>query len=256
MDLVIAGAGRAGGSLAIALGETEHELVGVLSRSATDLSPVVAWDEELPACHLLVLAVTDAAIALVAERLAPFCSRVGAAVHLSGFTRVDALASIAHRGVATGSFHPLQTLPDPIRGAAALAGSWAAITAPAGLTGRLESLAADLGMSPFDLADDAKPFYHAAATAASNYVVAALGLAEDLFGAAGVPMAAAGPLTGRVVANVFEGGAGVSLTGPIARGDHATVAGQQSAADAVSESVGRQFHAMAEATAERVRDRP
>ena len=62
-----------------------------------------------------------------------------------------------------GSFHPLQTLPDPEIGATRLGGAWVAITADSDLfADRLFALAASIGMHPFELDDAAKPLYHAA----------------------------------------------------------------------------------------------
>jgi predicted short-subunit dehydrogenase-like oxidoreductase (DUF2520 family) len=251
MDLVVVGAGRAGGSIALAADEAGHTVVGVLSR-ARDSGESLAWDEPLPPCDLLILAVSDSAIEAVAERLAPWAGAIPAAVHLSGFVSVSALAALAERDVATGSFHPLQTLPDPVRGAQALAGSWAAVTAGPDLAERLTALGESMGMRAFSLADEAKPLYHAAASAAANYVAEALALSADLARAAGVPFEAMEPLTRSVVDNVFRLGPDASLTGPIERGDTATVRGQLAAVEQESEALAAQFRSMAEATAARV----
>lgn len=250
MDLIIVGMGRAGGSLARAAREAGHRLVGVLSRRGSDIGPVLDWDEPLPGCDLVLMAVSDGAIPEVARRLVPVWPSETPAVHLSGFVSVGALEPLAEAGAAVGSFHPLQTLPDPERGAAALAGAWAAVTAAdPDLSALLEDFAASLGMRPFRLEDDAKPAYHAAAAAAANYVVEALAVASDLVEAAGVDAVVMEPLTRRVVENVFEVGADAALTGPIARGDLATVAGQQQAADQISAGLGAQFRLLARATA-------
>lgn len=253
MDLVIVGMGRAGSSIARAARAAGHTLVGVMGRRRPQMGPVVEWDEELPACDLVIVAVSDSAIREVAERLAPHWPASTPAVHVSGFVPVSALAAVADRGGAVGSFHPLQTLPDGERGAEALAGAWVAVTCEdVALRARLEDLAAGMGMRPFLLADGAKPLYHAAAAAAANYVVEALAVATDLLAAAGVAPAVLQPLTRRVVENVFALGPAAALTGPISRGDIATVAGQQAAADSVSDDLGRQFRLLAEATALRV----
>jgi predicted short-subunit dehydrogenase-like oxidoreductase (DUF2520 family) len=130
-----------------------------------------------------------------------------------------------------------------------LAGSHVAIGGDPLAVDTLTHLAGSLGMSPFLLDDAARPAYHAAAAAASNFVTTALALAADLYESAGVDPTVARPLVERVVANVFETGAGSALTGPIARGDTDTVIGHLTAAKDVSADVGRQFGLMAEATA-------
>jgi predicted short-subunit dehydrogenase-like oxidoreductase (DUF2520 family) len=249
MDLVIVGMGRAGGSLARASVDAGHRIVGILSRRPFDPYASLDWDRPLPPCDLAVISVSDGAIADVAGRLAANWDPSTPAIHVSGFSSVENLAALAQKGASVGSFHPLQTLPDPERGAAALAGAWVAITADDRLRPMLEEYATSLGMHPFPLADESKARYHAAAAAGANYVVEALAVAIDLLAAAGVSAAVMQPLTRRVVENVFETGAEASLTGPIARGDLATVAGQQAAADSVSPELGRQFRLLAQATA-------
>lgn len=230
-----------------------HRLVGTLSRSeSTDPGPALSWDEPLPECDLVIVAVTDAAIGEVAARLAPVWRPETPVVHLSGFTSLSELDPLAATGAAVGSFHPLQTLPDPERGAAALRGAFVAVTAPPDLSETLGSLARSLGLRPFALADEAKPLYHAAAAAAANYVVEALAVAQDLLAAADVDWQVVEPLTRAVVDNVFAMGPSAALTGPIARGDLGTVAGQQAAADSVSVTLGDQFRHLSRATARRV----
>lgn len=247
MDLVVVGPGRAGGSLSRASEAAGHRLVGVLSRQ-TERS-TLSWDEPLPACDLVLIAVSDSAIREVAERLGPHWVASHPAVHVSGFMSVEALRPLAEEGAAVGSFHPLQTLPDPERGAEALAGAWAGVTAGEELRALLKDYAASLGMRAFDLDDDVKPLYHAAAAAAANYVVESLAVASDLLEGAAVPGESIEPLTRRVVENVFGAGADAALTGPIARGDVATVRGQIRAAESVSHRLGQEFRLLAEATA-------
>ena len=223
-------------SLALAFGDAEHEIVGVLGRSsaaeaAAALGAVeLSWDELLPAADLLVIGVRDDAIGEVAERLASRAIGVTAAVHISGSVGVGILNPLADVGLATGGLHPLQSLPDPATGRQKLAGAWAGITATdPDLQTTLADLARSIGMVPFDLADSARPLYHAGASAAANYLVGSLGLAHRLFEAAGVPWEAAGPLVEAVVGNALEMGPEASLTGPIARGDVATVEHQRAA---------------------------
>ena len=185
--------------------------------------------EPIPPVDLVLIAVRDNAIADVAAMLAPLVGDVGAAVHLSGATPVAALAPLAAAGLDTGSFHPLQTLPSPDTGADRLRGAWVAVTAVPPLRETLHALAASFGGRPFDLEDDHKATYHAAAAAAANFPLAALAVSHDLFAAAGVPFEAAQPLVEAVVANAFEHGPRHSLTGPVARGDVGTVAAQLAA---------------------------
>lgn len=234
LRLVIAGPGRAGVAIGLAATRRGHNVVAVVGRDRDHAAAAAealdalsrGGDESIPSCDLLVIAVRDDAITELAAGLAPLSSEVAGAVHLSGLTPVAALAPLANRGIATGSLHPLQTLPTPEAGAGRIAGAWMAVTATDPLRTRLHAFATSMGASPFDLADEAKPLYHAAASAAANFPLADLTMAHDLFESAGVPFEAARPLVEAVVANAFSLGPRAALTGPVARGDVETVAAQ------------------------------
>lgn len=250
MKLIIVGPGRAGGSIALAAAGRGHEITGVLSRSGGHgYGPELGWDQQLPAADILLVAVRDDSIAQVAGALAPIAGSVPVAAHLSGFTPVTALRPLSDAGLAIGGFHPLQTLPDPERGAAALPGAYVGIGGDPSARSALTGLAASLGMNPFGLEDEHRPVYHAAAAAASNFVVTALETAGDLMTAAGIDPAVTRPLVEQAVANVLGGDGAPALTGPIARGDASTVVGQLRAAAGVSDDIGDQYRLMAEATA-------
>lgn len=237
MRIALVGPGSAGTALALAMQQAGHDIVAVVARhperageaarglGAVPLSP----GDPIPAADVIIIAVRDGAIADVAETLAPFVADAGGVVHVSGATSVGALGPIADAGVPTGSFHPLQTLPSAEAGAQRLGGAWIAVTAPSPLRETLYELAESIGGHPFDLNDEQKAAYHAAAAAAANFPIAALTVAHDLFAAAGVPFDAARPLVEAVVANAFEHGPASSLTGPVARGDTDTVAAQLAA---------------------------
>jgi predicted short-subunit dehydrogenase-like oxidoreductase (DUF2520 family) len=250
LRLIVIGPGRAGGALAIAATGAGHEIVGVLARSPDNgYGRALDWDEPLPEADIALLTVRDDAISAVVARLQGHMGDVAVAAHVSGFVPISTLRPLQTEGVAIGGFHPLQTLPDPARGALALAGSYAAVEGDPLALDVLSHLAVSLGITPFRLEDASRPAYHAAAAASSNFVTAALAIAADLFDSAGVDPMVARPLVEQVVANVFEGGPGSALTGPIARGDVETVIGHLTAARDVSAEVGRQFSLMAEATA-------
>ncbi len=159
--------------------------------------------------ELVLLCVPDAAIAGVARGLAP-----GPWVaHVSGATPLSALDPHERRF----SVHPLQTFT-LARGAEQLDGASAAVTGDDDEgRGRGFWLAQTLGLRPFELADEARPLYHAGAAIASNYLVTLYRAAAQLFAAAGAPPESLVPLMLRTIENGFE------LTGPIARGDWHTV---------------------------------
>jgi predicted short-subunit dehydrogenase-like oxidoreductase (DUF2520 family) len=113
---------------------------------------------------------------------------------------------------------PRDAAPDVLQGAGC---------AVAGATPRaLEAarmLAAAAGMRPTEVADEDRAAYHAAAAIASNFLVTLEGAAETLAATAGVDRAMLAPLVRAAVDNWARLGAHDALTGPIARGDEATV---------------------------------
>lgn len=253
MRITLVGPGRAGTALALAARAAGHDIVAVMARrleSARDAAVGLGNPEalplhaDLPQSDLVVIATRDEAIEKVADELSRRADAAAAAVHLSGLAPVTALDALAGRGLAVGSFHPLQTLPAPRAGAKRLRGAWFAVTTgDEELRAKLHDLALSLGGHPFDLADEAKPLYHAGAAAAANFSLAALAMASDLFEAAGVPFEAAGPLVEAVVANAFEFGPRAALTGPVARGDVSTVVAQLRAVASAAPEVAAGFAA-------------
>jgi predicted short-subunit dehydrogenase-like oxidoreductase (DUF2520 family) len=159
--------------------------------------------------ELVLLCVPDAAIAEVARSIEP-----GPWVaHTSGATSLADLAPHVRRF----GLHPLQTFTH-LRGPEQLDGAHAAVVSESPDARHVGWwLAQLLGLEPFDLADEARPLYHAGAAIASNYLVTLHRVASELFEAAGAPPAALTPLMRRTIENGFE------LTGPISRGDWTTV---------------------------------
>ena len=100
-----------------------------------------------------------------------------------------------------------------------------------------------LGLEPFELADDARPLYHAGAAIAANYLVTLHRVAAELLEAAGAPPEALVPLMRRTIENDFE------LTGPIERGDHETVEAHRRAIRAARPELEPLYDVLAEATA-------
>jgi predicted short-subunit dehydrogenase-like oxidoreductase (DUF2520 family) len=198
---VVIGAGRVGTVVAARLGAR------LLARGE---------DPDLGGCRLLLIATPDSEIAQVCRALAPRLEPGAGVVHFSGATSISALDAAAG---PRACLHPLQTVwPD--RGPDQLEGAHAAVTGDWELGA---GLARALGMTPFALADEAKPAYHAASVFASNYVVTLTHAAVSLLERAGLGREAAlealRPLQHRTV-DV----AGSPPTGPVARGDAATVA--------------------------------
>src|SRR6266487_392822 len=104
-----------------------------------------------------------------------------------------------------------------------------------------------LGLQPFELAEEARPLYHAGAAIASNYLVTLHKVASELFRAAGAPPEALLPLMRRTIENGFE------LTGPIERGDWETVEAHREAIRATRPELEPLYDVLGRATASHVR---
>lgn len=239
-SFALIGPGRAGGSLALALAAAGVECVGVAGPAPDHagaavladrlVAPVRTVDHVADGAELLVITVPDDAIRGAAALAQPGIGPGTLVVHCSGLAPLDALPlrAIAAKGAAGAALHPLQTLPDAERGAALLAGSWAAVAGD----DRVSDVARRLGLRPFPVSDESRARYHAAACVASNHLVVLLAQVDRLGGGADVPTEAFTPLIRSTLDNVDAIGPVAALTGPVARGDVETVARHLATLDA------------------------
>jgi predicted short-subunit dehydrogenase-like oxidoreductase (DUF2520 family) len=227
LHLAVIGRGRLGTALAGALRDAGIRVDGPLGRTP-------ALD---PRTDVVVLAVPDAEIAAAAAAVEPG-PLVG---HCSGATTLAPLD-----GHEAFSLHPLMTVtPDgaDFRGAtAAVAGSTARALATA------TALAAAIGLRPVEVDDADRAAYHAAASVAANFLVTLEAAAERLVATTGIDRAALLPLAQAALDNWARVGGERALTGPIARGDDATVARQRDAVVERTPDLLALFDALADAT--------
>lgn len=168
---------------------------------------------------MVLIATPDRAIAQTADTI-----NAGPAVvlHCSGATGLEPLS--AHE--RHGSIHPLMALPTPEIGAARLtANGWFAIAGDP-MAGELVDA---LGGRSFHVSDDKRALYHATAAISANHLVALLGQVERLAAQVGVPVQAFLDMSEASLNDVATQGAASALTGPAARGDHATLAAHRAA---------------------------
>ena len=221
--MAVIGAGRLGTVLAAALRESGLHVTGPLGRGRRP-EPADA----------VILCVPDAEIPAAAAAAAGTAPLVG---HTSGATSLSAMEPAAGEGAQLFGLHPLQTFPaipspGPALGAFAGAGCAIAGSSPEAL-GFAGDLARRLGMTAFEIDDEGRAAYHAAASVASNFLVTLQAAAESIAAGAGLDpheaRALLVPLLRRTVDNLAELGPEAALTGPVARGDQATVETQRAA---------------------------
>jgi predicted short-subunit dehydrogenase-like oxidoreductase (DUF2520 family) len=229
LRVAIVGHGRLGSALARILSQLgDTELIGPLGRGANPQG-----------CEAVLLCVPDAEIANAAAAITPG-PLVG---HCSGATGLEPLGE--HEAF---SLHPLMTITaagaDFNGAAAAIDGSTERAIEFAGY------LAGKLGLEPIHILPGDRAAYHAAASIASNFLVTLEAAAEQLAASAGVQRHMLVPLVRATVENWAALGGERALTGPVARGDAATVALQRAAVSQRAPELIPLFDALTEATRE------
>ncbi|HEU5154757.1 MAG TPA: Rossmann-like and DUF2520 domain-containing protein [Gemmatimonadales bacterium] len=231
--IAIIGAGRMGQGLGLALqrrgysaalfARSERPVAASLLLQTGDITAVTTGAE------VVIIATPDDAVTSVARQLveAGAVSREQSVLHISGLLDHTALLSLRETKAGLGSMHPLQTLADPATAVERLQGVYATIEGDEPALQQAERLARSLKMIPVRIEASAKPRYHAAASLVANYTTVLAAIAERVAREAGVSPEIARkiylPLLKGAVDNLVEFSPVAALTGPIRRGDLATV---------------------------------
>ncbi len=237
--VAVAGLGRAGSALAVALArdagwkvlawDRRPARVAALARRAP-LERVAGPAELLHAAPWLLLAVRDEALEEFSGRLAGLAGdgRLPRVVlHLAGALPSSILAPL-RRGErpALGVFHPVVSLAGP-SSAEALAGAFATVSGDPAAVRVARRIARALGMRALSVDDTRRPLLHAGAVMAAGDLVALLAGAERLLGEAGIPPHRARrllvTLARSALDNLLARGPRGALTGPAARDDRETI---------------------------------
>jgi predicted short-subunit dehydrogenase-like oxidoreductase (DUF2520 family) len=189
-------------------------------------------------CDALWLAVPDSAIEDVARTLAARRELPPVILHASGALASQALATLAERGVHTGSAHPMMTFvagePPSLKDA------WFAVEGDPRAVRAARAMARVLGAHSFTIQPGNKGLYHAFGAMLSPMLATELAAAEQIGLGAGISprdvRRIMEPIVLRTVQNVLRDGAGKSFSGPLARGDVRTIALHLEALGATPES--------------------
>lgn len=185
--------------------------------------------EDLASAHVVVLAVGDPdlpdAVTACARAQPRPCSLW---LHTSGFHDLDVLDPLVSHGVRRGILHPAVPVPDALTGLRNLEHGPAVLTGDGNAMQLLHRLAESLAMTPIPCATGRRALYHAACALAANGATALFGAVERALGAHGgidpadqLWLTAA--LMERAVGSSCREGPAAALSGPVARGDHATL---------------------------------
>ena len=255
--------GRVGPAFASALRAAGFPLSGVAARSDAAREraelmlpgiPVLSNEEVAGKSEILILAVPDREIEPLTEQLvAQGAIRPGQIViHLSGAQGLAPLAAATRIGALPVALHPAMTFGGTSLDVQALQELPIAYTATAVAAPLVVALIQAIGGIPVSVEDEDRTLYHAALTHASNHVLTLIVQAADALQEAGIeePSDLMAPLVRAACERALsEGPSG--LTGPVARGDDATVSAHLQALGAVPglEPVARTYSQMSQATA-------
>jgi predicted short-subunit dehydrogenase-like oxidoreductase (DUF2520 family) len=234
VDLVLIGAGRVGTAVALLLQQSGHRVVGLASRSpgsaarAASLLDAPVFDvSRLPAAAAALLGVPEAAVEEVAGQVAGH-GGFEVVCHFAGAVGISPLRAVTEVGMSAAAIHPVQSCPDVVTAVQRLPGSaWGVTTSPGVARWAFDMIADDLRGLPVEVAESDRPLWHAAAVTTANGAAVLLALGEAMLREIGIarPEAVLDPLATGALANARERGAAATLTGPVVRGEVATVRG-------------------------------
>lgn len=230
-SLAFIGAGRVAGALAPQLARLGYRVAAIASRSQESAERVAALvpgcraataQEAADSADAIFITTSDGAVADIAASVA---WRPGQfAAHCSGALTLEPLEPARAAGANAGSWHPFQTFGG---GETRLDGVTFGVEAEGEALAFLERLTDDVGGFALRVPASARALYHAASVMSCGYLTTLLNEARTLWVRAGLPPEQAARAIGRLaettLANVERDGAGAALTGPIPRGDAATV---------------------------------
>lgn len=204
------------------------------ARAAGSIAGVAAFSSAPPdvllESEVVLLAVRDPAIGEVAQMLVGtgLVGKRHVLLHCAGASSaMELLAGVRDVVAGIGTMHPLSAIADGRTVMRTLKGTVFGVEGDDVGRATAGKLVAALGGIVLPLDGSQMASYHAAAALASNYLVAALDAAAAVLASAGVAPADAAqalvPLAEGAVRNVSAHGTTEGLTGPVRRGDVATI---------------------------------
>ncbi len=243
IKVAIIGSGRVGSALAVLLGRQKFSEVLVFDRNPEKLNLLqeqfnaqitasADMKAAIAAADLVFLAVQDRYIQDLAQEIKHRFANVDLTrhffAHLSGSLTSSALQPLADSGAVTFSLHPLQSLADVAGAVAGLAGSYFSFEGDVRALPLAESIVRVLVGHLVQLNAADKALYHAAAVVSSNFFIVLEEMAINLMRGIGVDAGTARQMLLPLIRGSFENLERIApveaLTGPIVRGDDATVA--------------------------------
>lgn len=264
MSIGFIGAGKVGTALGMYLKSNGFLISGYFSRSEKSrqqsalLTQSNCYDtmkQLVEASELIFITTNDDEIERVVQQLCQnSCLKPNQLViHTSGALPSTILSPLKAFGCNVYSMHPLLSFADIEKAAEALKNSYFCIEGDEEKMPELEHLLQVLGNKYFKLKPEQKTLYHASACMVSNYLVtlihSGLKLMENIDIDRETAFRAMLPLINSTIQNILTFGTENALTGPISRGDEATLSRQL---DAISRTSPEQLYLFTHLAAETI----
>ena len=228
------GAGRVGGSLAVAMSQAGYSVVAVSSRTTTSAEQFAAridgciayttFQATVDASDMVFITTSDDAIPVVASSVR-WHDGQGVA-HCSGAASLDVLGSAAHQGASPGAFHPLQAFSSVENGVRSIPGITFGIEGSEAMREYLAESACAIGGNPVFLNSEDKPLYHLSGVMMGNLLTCLVGISAEVWEHIGYTrddgVKALIPMMRAVAHNVETSGIPAAVAGPYPRGDIGT----------------------------------
>ena len=228
------GAGKVGGSLAVAMSNVGYPVVAVASRTPASAEAFAARIEGCAAytdiqdavdsSDMLFVSTSDDAISQVAASVR-WQSGKGIA-HCSGAASLDVLQGAVQQGASPGAFHPLQAFSSVENGVRSIPGITFGIEGDDDMRDYLGNLARAIGGNPVFLNSEDKPLYHLSGVMMGNLLTCLVGISAEIWEHIGYTrddgVKALIPMMRAVAYNVETSGIPAAVAGPYPRGDMGT----------------------------------
>jgi len=263
LDVAVIGTGRVGSVLGAALKRAGHKIVACTAIS--DISklraesllpgvPIKSLTEAVRDCDLILLTVPDDVLSELVRglALAGAVSPGTFVVHTAGRYGDEVLDPLTAMGCLPLALHPVMTFTGTSVDLNRLNACPFGITTPDQLRPVAQALVVEMGADPIWVPRESRALYHAALSFGANNVMTLVNQTVDLLAGAGIeqPTDLIAPLFSAALDNALRDG-DQSMTGPVIRGDVATVAQHLSVLSGQDPAVVQSYRALARLTASR-----
>jgi len=235
-SVTIIGLGKVGTALFNILSSNNYRVTSVIQKGSISESlktnyPDTFFIDKIPDSlddygDLILITVPDAVIEDVVKEIDMALDSLNnkTVAHCSGTYSSDLLKPLSSKGAIKGTFHPNRSITESTEN---FQNTWFDVEGDKNAIQTFKQIADSLDAKIIEIEAHQKPYLHASAVIASNYLVVLANLMTRVSGKAGlneeVSLKTLIPLMRNTLDNIEQKGVSAALTGPIARGDVNTV---------------------------------